>query len=156
MIWRLLSQHDACEEGKELKGQTSSWRDTIVRNKPLQSLFRNEPRLELTKPIETSQVSGFIFTARKTKLREGNVFTGVCQSFCRQGRVGISSLRSILGGAYVQGVCRGWVCPEGGYLPPRHGPSPQLHGPLAHDHLIWPLGHLIGHSTGPDWPSKIL
>ena len=71
--------------------------DTIVRNKPLQSLFRNEPRLELTKPIETSQVSGFIFTARKTKLREGNVFTGVCQSFCRQGRV---TKFSFSGGGY--------------------------------------------------------
>ena len=25
-------------------------------------------------------------------------------------------------------------------------------GPLAHGHLIWPLGHLLLDSTGPDWP----
>ena len=28
-------------------------------------------------------------------------------------------------------------------------------GPLAHDHLIWPLDHLVWHSTGPDWPPSL-
>ena len=27
-------------------------------------------------------------------------------------------------------------------------------GLLAHGHLIWPLGHLLLDSTGPDWPPK--
>ena len=27
-------------------------------------------------------------------------------------------------------------------------------GPLARGHLIWPLGHLLLDSTGPDWPPK--
>ena len=27
-------------------------------------------------------------------------------------------------------------------------------GPLAHDHLIWPPGHLVWYSTGPAWPPK--
>ena len=27
-------------------------------------------------------------------------------------------------------------------------------GPLARGHLIWPPGHLLLDSTGPDWPPK--
>ena len=27
-------------------------------------------------------------------------------------------------------------------------------GPLARCHLIWPLGHLLLNSTGPEWPPK--
>ena len=45
------------------------------------------------------------FYSLPTKLREGNVFTSVCQSFCPQrGGMGISGPMSIPGGGYVQGV----------------------------------------------------
>ena len=47
------------------------------------------------------------FYSRPTKLREGNVFTGVCQSFCSQGG-GVGS----------------YVGAEGGYSAPGHmGPG---------------------------------
>ena len=36
---------------------------------------------------------------------------------------------------------------------PRHVISTE---PLARGHLIRSLGHLVWHSTGPDWPPKIL
>ena len=48
------------------------------------------------------------------KFEEGNVFTCVCLS---TGGVGMPSPRSLLG----MDMSGGWVCPGGGYQPPRHG-----------------------------------
>ena len=51
----------------------------------------------------------FIITARKQSLRQGNIFTSVCHSFCPRGE-GVC----IQGGGLHWGVCRQGVCIQGG------------------------------------------
>ena len=48
-----------------------------------------------------------LFYRRPMKLREGNVFTGVCQSICQSQSQSICGTRSFPGR---------WVCPGGGYV----------------------------------------
>ena len=74
------------------------------------------------------------YSHRQTKLWEGNVFTGVCLFTCPFWGIGISGTRSLwdgvgmfkggwVGGCMVEwasrggmSICRGWVCPEDGYV----------------------------------------
>ena len=67
------------------------------------------------------------------KLREGNVFTGVCHSIHKgRGMVGISGTRSLVGVNISMGYVRGWICPEGvsgGWVSGGVGTHPRYMGP---------------------------
>ena len=80
-----------------------------------------------------------------TKLGQGYIFTGVCDSV----HAGASS-RGCLVETPRDGYCCGrYASYWNAFL--FHTCSLKLvvcTAPLAHDHLIWPLGHLLCHSTG--------
>ena len=92
----------------------------------------NLPRLQ-----ESHVKSGIFYYRQPKKLREGNVFTGVCLS---TGEVSISGTRSPPGDEYVQGV--GCLCPRGWVLThPDMGPW------VGYSHTQkWDLGGGYSHT----------
>ena len=89
------------------------------------------------------------FLPPANEVREGNVFTPVCQSFCSQGGVWL----------WVQrGASRSRGCTSPGHIPPGHTsswlhPHRHTHTPVTHlpDHtpLVTPPGHT--HTLNTPW-----
>ena len=98
--------------------------------------------------------SKFIFTAHKRSLGQGNVFTGMCQSFCSQGAgglcmmslsvwltglgVSVSGPMFLLEGSLSRGSLSGGCLPGRdlpGQRPPPQTETPLDRGPLDRDTL---------------------
>ena len=90
--------------------------------------------------LHRNTVKEIIYLPSATKLQQGNIFTGICQSFCSLGclpqyMVGYTSPRQIhpLAGTFLRqvnppGQVHPLACtPPGMYTPGKHTPPPDVH-----------------------------